>query len=154
MSVFYTPELGQAIFGQQPQSYEASEMLDAALRYLRHELSRVLWNRLQQEADCPFGNTGATFDTEGLSVHAYSWVDDDQPWNLKCGDIEVSWYKYLSRGLSVNKPLTNDEVSQFLERALAIIRACDTSNGYGDAPKNQPFSYRGVMYGPLTTQEG
>lgn len=142
----YQPELGQAIFGQPPQSYQASEMLDAALRYLQHELERVLHNRLQENVDCPFSNTGATFDTEGLSIHAYSWGDDDQPWNLKCGDIEISWYKHSWRGLSVNKSLTNDQVAQFLDRVLSIIRACDAGHGYDDSPCWQPFTYCGELH--------
>lgn len=137
----FMPELGQMLFGQAPQQYDGGELLDAAVLYLREELDRVLGNRLQRSCSSPFDNSGSRFDTEGLSVHAYSWSDDDQPWNLKCGDIEISWYKYFGRGQSVNKPLTSDEISEFLKHALGIIRACDSPD-YGETD-GQEFSYDG-----------
>lgn len=136
----YTPELGQALWGHLTKEYEASDILDAALCFLRDRLETVLWNNFQRECPSPFNNSGSRFDTEGLSIHSYSWVDDDQPWNFKCGDIEVSWYKYLGRGMSVNKDLTPSEVSELLKTALAIIDGCDTPN-FGDDPATRNFTY-------------
>jgi hypothetical protein len=136
----YQPELGQAIFGQPSKQFAVSPMLEAALLFVQHELDRVLWNRLQVGTDSPFGNTGAKFDTKGLSIHAYSWGDDDQPWNLKYGNLEVSWYKYFGRGMSVNRNLSNDEVSNLLDEILTVIRDCDT-RAFGSGEPLREFSY-------------
>lgn len=138
------PELGQALFGQPTQEYEADNLMDAAINLLADELNRVLGNVTQRHPiDSPFSNTGARFDTDGLSVHAYSWSDDDQPWNLKCGEVEVSWYKWSGRGMSVNKPMTPDDTKAFLDSALGIILACE---GNGEFSSGQKFTYCGEVY--------
>ena len=126
----YKPELGQILFGQPPKEYACSDMLDAALTFIRHRLDTVLWNRLQKEVESPFGNTGSRFDTDGLSIHSYSWSDDDQPYNFKCGDVEVSWYKYLGRGMSANADYSPSDVSSVLSTALSILDRVD--NGEQD----------------------
>jgi hypothetical protein len=136
----FQPELGQMVWGQPSQEHETSELLDAALTYLDHELQRVLWNRLQKECASPFSNSGARFKTDGLSIHAYDWGDENQPWNLKCGDVEISWYKWSGRGQSVNRPMQSEDVAAFLDRALAIVRACDTPE-FGDEDGGRPFTY-------------
>jgi len=137
----YEPELGQAVFGQPSQEFAVSELLEAALGHIREELNRVLWNRLQQDCRSPFDNSSARFETEGLSIHAYDWGDDDQPWNLKCGDIEISWYKYIGRGMSVNRAMTPDDIDRFLEKAISIVRACD-SPSFGDEADAVNFTYQ------------
>lgn len=140
----YTPELGQALFGQPTQAYESDNLMDAAINLLADELNRVLGNVTQQHPiDSPFSNTGARFDTDGLSVHAYSWADDDQPWNLKGGDVEVSWYKWAGRGMSVNKPMVADETKAFLDRSLDIILDCE---GKGEFSKGRKFTYNETVF--------
>lgn len=122
----YQPELGQAIFGQPHQRFECPDILDAALVFIRDRLDTILWNNLQQRVESPFGNTGSRFETDGLIVEAYSWNEDvEQPFNFKCGNIEVSWYKYLGRGMSVNREVTSQDVSDMLATALAILGECD-----------------------------
>ncbi len=140
------PELGQMVFGQPTQQYEADNLMDAVINLLSCEIERVLGN-VTQERDIgnPFSNSGSRFDTEGLSVHAYSWGDDDQPWNLKCGDVEVSWYKYAGRGMSVNKPMTPQETKAFLDTALSIIHACEPSGEFDETSGNK-FTYDGKVY--------
>lgn len=142
----YQPEIGQFAFGQPYHQYDGGYMLDAALMLIRRSLDRILWNRLQEDVESPFDNTGATFDTEGISIHAYSWDDDaDQQWNLKCGDVEVSWYKHSWRGVSVNRELTNDDIAKFLAEAVDAIDACDTGmvGCRGGVKVGKPFTYCG-----------
>lgn len=135
----YDPELGQALFGQPPQQFECPEILDAALVFIRDRLDTILWNNLQRRAESPFGNTGSKFETDGLFIEAYSWGDEEQPYNFKCGDIEVSWYKYLGRGMSVNRAVTSDDVSAMLERALEILKECDAP--HFTEKKQRDFTY-------------
>lgn len=150
----YQPEIGQMCWGQPWQSFDGSVLLDAAVERMARSWERIMWNRLQREVDRPFNNSGASFETEGLAIRAYSWDDsDEQPWNLKCGEVEVSWYKHSWRGLSVNRPMTNDDIADFLSAALAALEPCDTGLGYEDGPRWKPFTYNGVLYNETSYEE-
>ncbi len=120
---YYDPELGQMAFGQPWKRFEASELLIAALEYLREEIARVYWNNVQHKILDPFGNTGGSYETKVFRVEAYSWDEDErQPFNFKCGPIKISWYKYLGRGTSVNKELSPAEINEMLEKCLKSVR--------------------------------
>lgn len=121
----YQPELGQMIFGQAHKEHAVPPIMDAALEAIDAELCRAMWNIHQKEYVSPFRNTGASFkEIEAFQVEAYSWDEDyAQPWNFKCGDIEVSWYKYLGRGMSSNTELTPQIAAEVLEKCVKAI--CD-----------------------------
>ena len=121
----YEPELGQMAFGQPWKEYEVPEIWVAALSHLSDELGRAMWNRSQVEYHSPFGNTGERFDCPAFSAHAYSWSDDDQKWNFKWRDVEISWYKWLGRGMSANMQLTPDMAAEMLVECLHAVRALD-----------------------------
>lgn len=121
----YMPELGQSLFGQPHKQFAVNSHVEAALAMIREELDRVMWNRDQREYASPFGNTGNTFDCSAFSAHAYSWSDEEQPWNFKCGPIEISWYKYLGRGMSANMEITPDMSSDMLDKCLKELRNMD-----------------------------
>jgi hypothetical protein len=118
----FEPELGQIVFGQPTKQYATSELVHAALSHLRDEMDRVMWNHHQREYSSPFGNTGSSFKCDSFEVHAYSWSDDEQPFNFKWGDLEISWYKYLGRGMSANKDITPDTLSSMLDDCIAAMR--------------------------------
>ena len=120
---YYEPEFGQAIFGQPWQQHEASELLIAALEYLDSELCRVMWNKHQESYDSPFRNTGNSFKNDVFEVCAYSWDDTkEQPYNFKYNDIKISWYKYLGRGTTINRNISNDEISDMLDKCLESVK--------------------------------
>jgi hypothetical protein len=123
----YQPELGQAAFGQPHKQFKVPAIMDAALQYIRYEMGRVRWNIRQQASPDPFGNEGpgGNFNSDVFSVHAYSWGDDEQPWNFKCGDIEISWYKYMGRGMSANVEISPDMASALLEKCLEHLRSIE-----------------------------
>jgi hypothetical protein len=102
----YEPELGQMLFGQSHQEYECGSYLLVALETLS-----CLFSSLYDRPN-PFSNTGERYDSEIFSVHAYSWGDEEQPWNFQWQDIEVSWYKYLARGTTCNRPVTQSEAQK------------------------------------------
>lgn len=124
----YQPELGQMIFGQPFKEHAVSNLVDAALCHIRDELDRVMWNVNQREYDSPFGNTGNTFKCDTFEVHAYSWGDDEQPYNFKWRGIEISWYKYLGRGMSANAIITPATVSEMLDDCLKGAAAWEDSD--------------------------
>lgn len=115
----YEPELGQFLFGQPFKKYGAPLILIAALEYLGHEIVRVMQNIDGNYFQNPFENTANNFVCDAFEVYAYSWNEDiQQDFNFKCGDVEVSWYKYLGRGTSVNKQLSNDEIADLFYTCL------------------------------------
>ncbi len=122
----YTPELGQAAFGQPYQEYECPEWLIAFLEYIDGELERVMWNITQERWDSPFGNTANSYRNDVFEVQAYSWDDStQQEWNFRWGDVRVSWYKWLGRGTTVNREVDYATGARMLEECLASIRALE-----------------------------
>jgi len=119
----YIPEIGQAVFGQPYKEYAVPIIWHAALSFLDEELRRVMWNIYQEEYDSPFVNTGASFNgCKEFLVNAYSWdSEEEQPFNFKWRDIEISWYKYLGRGMSSNIPLTAELASEMLEDCIRAV---------------------------------
>jgi|TARA_Y100000310_G_scaffold307831_1_gene350316 hypothetical protein len=126
----YEPELGQMAFGVSWGKYEVPEIWSAALLKLREELDRVMWNKNQQDYDSPFDNTGNKFSCDVFQVQAYNWndIEDEEghllsanTWNFKWRDIEISWYKYFTRGLSSNKELTVDLAGEMLKECLEAL---------------------------------
>lgn len=126
----YEPEIGQMLFGQPWQSQDASELLIAALSAIDDELNRIMWNIHQVQYDSPFSNTGQSFkELDEFQIEAYSWNEEyQQPWNFKWQDIEVSWYKHMRRGTSVNREVKPDEIANLLEACLAALHKYEREN--------------------------
>ena len=125
----YEPEIGQALFGQPSQEYEASNLLVAALNAIREDLLRVYWNINQKEMEDPFSNSGNKYKNDIFEIEAYSWNEDVvQPYNFKWKDFEVSWYKYLGRGTSTNREIEPKEINQMLNECLEALQKEDTKD--------------------------
>lgn len=125
MTEEYTPELGQMMFGQPTQRFEVPRFVEPLLRGISDELCRVMFNKNQEEYNSPFDNTGASYRNEVFEVHAYSWADDEQPFNFKWGDLKISWYKYLGRGMSANQEISPDYAVRMFDACVASVRAQD-----------------------------
>jgi hypothetical protein len=122
----FTPELGQFVFGQPSKQYECPEYLTALLRGIDSELDRVMWNNHQTEYSSPFSNTGNGFKNDTFEVQAYSWSDEEeQPYNFKWRDFEISWYKYCGRGMSINREIMPVEAVQMYDDCIASIQAME-----------------------------
>lgn len=126
----FTPELGHMIFGQPAQQFEVPEIMVAVLEKLASEYERVGWNIHQHQIDNPFYNSGPAYNlkTEVFEVCAYSWSDDDQPYNFAWRDMKISWYKWCGRGVSANIEVTPDMAAQCLMECLASLNAIDEAN--------------------------
>lgn len=121
------------------QKYNPTEranenIITAVLEAIENDLLRIMWNIRQNDTydnENPFRNTGNVkgFSTEIFEVHAYDWgwgYDDDiskpQPVNFKWRDIEICWYKWCGRGISTNRPITNNEIAMLLNECLTSLR--------------------------------
>jgi hypothetical protein len=49
--------------------------------------------------------------------------------NFRYGDFEVRWYKYLGRGMSMNRPIQQPEMTAILRVCLASLKEHSTNDG-------------------------
>lgn len=114
----FEPELGQAIWGQPQHCIAVPKWLATFLGCIRKLLS------VTKQID-PFGNNADYFENEVFFVESYSWDEDiEQCYNFKWHDVEISWYKYLGRGMSMNREMSVKEgVKMLIECLLSIGEA-------------------------------
>lgn len=104
---------------------DCPEWIIALLKDLNRHLKRVMWNINQEEYESPFENTGNDFVGENFEVHAYNWNDVGQPFNFKYKNIEISWYKYLGRGTTINGFYEPREIIEMYNVCLNEIERMD-----------------------------
>ena len=106
---------------------QSDKLIEATLRQIEFELCRVMWNNNQEEYASPFDNTGNNYKNDVFEVRAFDWSDEPEvDWNFKYKDIEISWYKYLGRGMDWNRPITLEELQEMLEDCLKSIKREDS----------------------------
>lgn len=123
-------ELGNIIFNtNKNQQYECPRWVVALLKELDNQLDRVMWNIHQEEYQSPFENTANSFKNDVFKVQAYDWSDDiEQPYNFKCGDIEISWYKYLGRDTTINGEYEPQVIIDMFNKCLKSILDMDVKD--------------------------
>lgn len=116
----FEPELGQMLNGQPYHRYECPEYIIALLQYLEYEMENT-YDEI--DGNSPFRNTGNTFNNGVFKVESYSWNDEiPQLWNFKYLDIEISWYKWLGRGTTINKKFSTKKIIEMFDNCLESIR--------------------------------
>lgn len=123
-------ELGNLMFNtNKNQQYECPRWIVALLNELDNQLDRVMWNIHQEEYQSPFENTANSFKNDVFKVQAYGWSDDiEQPYNFKCGDIEISWYKYLGRDTTINGEYEPQVIIDMFNKCLKSILNMDVKD--------------------------
>ena len=123
-------ELGNLMFNtNKNQQYECPRWIVALLNELDNQLDRVMWNNTQKEYSSPFENTSNSFKNNVFKVQAYDWSDDiEQPYNFKCGDIEISWYKYLGRNTTINGEYEPQKIIDMFNKCLQSILDMDVKD--------------------------
>lgn len=120
----YESELKQ-IMTTNGEGYPTSSYLDNSLWMIKEAV-----DGLPEFVDIglnPFENSGVKFKNDVFEIEAYSWDESyDQPYNFKFRDIEVSWYKYLGRGMRVNRDVSALECA---EMAAKCINSLMNANG-------------------------
>lgn len=120
-------ELGNIIFNtNKNQQYNCPRWIVALLNELDDQLDRVMWNIHQERYPSPFENTANSFKNDVFEVQAYDWNDDvEQPYNFKCDDIEISWYKYLGRDTTINGEYEPQKIIDMFNKCLQSILDMD-----------------------------
>jgi len=107
------PEMGHVLFGQPRQEYECPRDVVGFLRLLGEAVSCN---------NSPCDNTGERYENDVFELHAYSWDEDvPQRYNFRWRDVEVSWYKYLGRGTTINQVLTSKRLREMREECMASV---------------------------------
>lgn len=124
-------ELGNIMFNTNVnQIYNCPNYIEAFLNTIKEFLNIKMWNKYQKEYDSPFDNTGSSYKNDTFEVEAYSWDDDyEQPYNFKYKDIEISWYKYLGRDMTINKKVTPDEAIKMFDDCINSLQNIDKEEG-------------------------
>lgn len=120
-------ELGNIMFNtNKNQQYDCPRWVVALLNELDDQLDRVMWNIHQEEYHSPFENTANSFKNDVFEVQAYSWDDEvHQPYNFKCDDIKISWYKYLGRDTTINGEYEPQKIIDMFNKCLQSILDMD-----------------------------
>lgn len=101
--------------------------ITALLEHIDMDLRRIMWNRNQEEYNSPFANSGNVdgYKNDTFEVHAYDWSLDESSSpmlpNFKYNDIEISWYKYLGRGMWINRKITPEEAVDMFNACMASL---------------------------------
>lgn len=99
-------------------SVDDGSALSGALAFLSEA-----WDELRPEDGNPFSNSGNTFDSPKIQIHAFSWVLDDQPFNLKWRDVVVTWHKWSGRGTYVNRKVGWRECLELMKDGIEAFEA-------------------------------
>ena len=121
----YTPELGQACFGNPWGAHAVSAIGEAAIQAVIDDFSRVYWNVNQT----PWEYATATIG--GVCFRPYWWGADDAPGAelpnlcLEGDDLQVRWYKHPGRGTTATKAMSPADWATWLEKCLAALAGAD-----------------------------
>ena len=123
-------ELGNLAFNNNAiQWYKCPEWIVALIGAIDNRLEITLHNLYHKAYNSPFDNTAEKFKNDVFEVEAYNWNDDYvQPYNFKCGDVEISWYKYLGRDTTINGQYTADYIIDMFNKCIESLREMDREN--------------------------
>lgn len=113
-------ELGQMVFGNPVGEYECPEYVEALFGYIFEEIERVYWNKNQKEW-VKYEDPGF----KGLEIRGYYWGDNKRESgkpNFRWNGVELRWYKYFGRSMTVNVSMTEKQWVEWFNDCLGYIR--------------------------------
>lgn len=117
----YKPRLGAGMIGRPTKEFEVPEWLMDFLKRIRKEIKRERFD--------PFDHirgkyTYQEYKTDKFKVKSYNWSPEKPAatTNFKWRDLEISWYKYLGREMSMNREVFPEEEAVMLTECLESIR--------------------------------
>ena len=125
-------ELGNLMFNTNTnQCYKCPEWVIALLKEIDNRLEITLHNLYHKPYNSPFDNTAEKFKNKVFEVEAYSWDDEyQQPYNFKCGDVEISWYKYLGRDTTINGQYDAEYLIKMFNKCIISLKDMDKDRDY------------------------
>jgi len=98
----YSPEIGKAVFGAPWGEYDFDSMKDSEI--IEYMLRIISYFATDQP--CYSGY----FENDVFALRPYYWGDDEEEAQRpnflhKKSGLEIRWYKYIGRGMSVNRKI-------------------------------------------------
>ncbi|MFA5377178.1 MAG: hypothetical protein WC455_15615 [Dehalococcoidia bacterium] len=144
---YFEPELGQAVVGKPWQLLDCPPYIERGLEFLGYEVARVTGcesptgNNGESFAndtfrmnsyywgDCTCGFADIEynerldnwFNTHKLGPKGHARDCLTVRPNFAYEDIEVSWYKYLGRGMSINRQVSEKEAASVIKNCLQSL---------------------------------
>lgn len=122
-------ELSNMLFnsGNKNQTYKCPDFVVALLRDIKWRLEIQYWNLNQQKEynifDLYMEDSGLPY--KSFKWCPYNWGDDEQEYNFKYKDIEISWYKYFGRDMTINKNIAPGQATEMYNDILQEVRKID-----------------------------
>lgn len=98
----YAPEIGQAVFGNPWSEYDFESIEDYEI--IEYMLRIISYFATGQESYSDY------FENDIFALRPYYWGDDEEEMRKpnffhKKSGLEIRWYKYIGRGMSVNRKI-------------------------------------------------
>jgi len=124
----YVPELGQAVWGNPTSEYDFDKMPDS---YVLEEMLRLIAYFATGDA-----SYAGEFKNDTFEMRSYYWGEDDYEAELPnfkhyASGLEIRWYKYIGRGMSVNRAICP-------YCFMPVLAACLNSIGEGRPNPHDP----------------
>lgn len=110
----YKPELGQMSFGSWMEK-DLPEYSKALVLYLLKEFGRIGHNVHHWSQE-----DYKDLTMSGIEYKPYDY--DNNIYNLKFGEVMVSWYKHPGRGMSTNVDLSPEDWIVWFDKCLLALR--------------------------------
>lgn len=142
-------ELGQMLFGNKFDEFDAPDFVTAGFLLLEHEIGRVEWNRRQEIFESPLGGGCEDYKNKVFEIHSYYWNENPRlklrP-NFKCGSFEVRWYKHMGRGMTMNQDIDANKFFAILGKYMKYLDSIDSINYHRkyNIPKKKASRAKGV----------
>ncbi|MFZ6014995.1 MAG: hypothetical protein ACOYUZ_01420 [Patescibacteria group bacterium] len=88
--------------------------------YFQQHIEHMEFSEVGTYCDCDFlGQINAWAEVERLqhSPDCRTVVP-----NFRCGDIEIDWYKYIGRGMSISRPVTREELEAMFAKCFDSLK--------------------------------
>jgi hypothetical protein len=123
VSKTYEPELGQMVYGNPPSEVDFN-MLERST--LMESMVLVLANKATGDEKYAIHPETRTFENDTFVLNPYYWGDNDATSALpnflhKASGFELRWYKYIGRGMSVNRRVTLAEFQAIFDECMASL---------------------------------
>lgn len=127
MAKEYKPELGQALFGKPFNYFEFPDNAEDILRAVLQDICRALY-----KAGLPYNLEEEMYDSlpiDGIEYRNYCWDEDSpSPPNFSFDGVEISWYKYIGRGMSCNVDWKEKQWLDWFDKIMKHIREWENKN--------------------------
>lgn len=112
--------------------------------YLVESVVRAVAEAHEKDPAAWSSKYGTVVENETFSMHPFCWCEEEEcPWcgptnapnfHYKPSGFKLWWYKYIGRGMEMNREVTSAECAEMLSRCLPPPQQAITSTPSSDPP--------------------